>query len=48
MSAAAAGGETVFPNVDDSLKVTGEGWSDCAKQGLAHKPVKGDALMFYR
>ncbi|KAF6262892.1 hypothetical protein COO60DRAFT_1493280 [Scenedesmus sp. NREL 46B-D3] len=41
------GGETVFPNVDESLRVSGQGWSDCAKQGLAHKPVKGDALMFY-
>lgn len=41
------GGETVFPNVDESLRVSGEGWSDCARQGLAHKPVKGDALMFY-
>eukprot|EP00879_Flechtneria_rotunda_P002604 GHRR01002805.1.p1 GENE.GHRR01002805.1~~GHRR01002805.1.p1 ORF type:complete len:312 (+),score=60.59 GHRR01002805.1:150-1085(+) len=41
------GGETVFPDVDPSLKVEGEGWSDCAKNGLAHKPKKGDALMFY-
>ncbi|KAF3330219.1 prolyl 4-hydroxylase subunit alpha-1-like protein [Carex littledalei] len=42
------GGETVFPDA--------EGWesqpkdntfSDCAKGGLAVKPVKGDAVLFY-
>eukprot|EP00878_Enallax_costatus_P015111 GHUV01015823.1.p1 GENE.GHUV01015823.1~~GHUV01015823.1.p1 ORF type:complete len:220 (+),score=29.90 GHUV01015823.1:209-868(+) len=40
------GGETVFPYADQ--KVSGPGWSECALQGLAHKPKKGDALMFYR
>lgn len=40
------GGETVFPDAD--RKVSGEGWSECALKGLANKPVKGDALMFYR
>ncbi len=39
------GGETVFPNAD--RKVTGEEWSECAKRGLAVKPFKGDAVMFY-
>ncbi|EFJ44873.1 hypothetical protein VOLCADRAFT_82641 [Volvox carteri f. nagariensis] len=39
------GGETVLPHADQ--KVSGEGWSECAKRGLAVKPVKGDALMFY-
>jgi len=28
-------------------KVSGPGWSECALKGLAHKPQKGDALMFY-
>ncbi len=40
------GGETVFPEAD--TKVTGPEWSDCAKQGLAVKTKKGDALLFYR
>lgn len=40
------GGETVFP--DAERKVSGSGWSECALKGLANKPVKGDALMFYR
>lgn len=31
------GGETVFPSADQ--KVQGPGWSDCARQGLAVKPV---------
>eukprot|EP00878_Enallax_costatus_P025017 GHUV01026734.1.p1 GENE.GHUV01026734.1~~GHUV01026734.1.p1 ORF type:complete len:169 (+),score=33.04 GHUV01026734.1:608-1114(+) len=42
-----AGGETVFPHADKSVHVSGSGWSECARQGLAHKPVKGDALLFY-
>ncbi len=28
-------------------QVSGPEWSQCAKQGLAVKPVRGDALMFY-
>lgn len=40
------GGETVFPDADS--KVSGPGWSECALKGLANKPRKGDALMFYR
>eukprot|EP00775_Hariotina_reticulata_P001675 gene1675-2018_t len=39
------GGETVFPDAEH--KVSGPGWSECALKGLAHKPKKGDALMFY-
>lgn len=39
------GGETVFPNADQ--RVHGPEWSSCAKQGLAVKPVRGDAVMFY-
>ena len=31
------GGETVFPNA--ARKSTGEGWSDCARQGMAVKAV---------
>lgn len=39
------GGETVFPLAD--RKVSGPGWSDCALDGFAIKPVKGDAVMLY-
>lgn len=39
------GGETVFPNAQ--TKVTGPEWSDCAKNGLAVKTRKGDALLFF-
>ncbi|KAF8063844.1 TRN1 [Scenedesmus sp. PABB004] len=39
------GGETVFPYAE--RKVSGPGWSDCARQGLANKPRRGDALFFY-
>lgn len=28
-------------------QVSGDEWSDCAKKGLAVKPVQGDALLFY-
>jgi prolyl 4-hydroxylase len=38
----------VFPSVDASQRVQGPGWSECALKGLAHKPRKGDALLFYR
>jgi len=40
------GGETVFPNAQ--TKVTGPEWSECAKNGLAVKTRKGDALLFFR
>ena len=36
----------VFPNAE--TKVSGDGWSDCAKKGLAVKTRKGDALLFFR
>ncbi|PSC71217.1 putative prolyl 4-hydroxylase 6 isoform B [Micractinium conductrix] len=39
------GGETVFPYAEK--KVEGEGWSECARRGLAVKAVKGNALLFY-
>lgn len=39
------GGETVFPSAP--VKVSGPGWSECARAGFAVKPRKGDALMFY-
>ena len=35
----------MFPDADK--KMSGSEWSDCAKQGLAVKTFKGDALMFY-
>ncbi|KAL8545877.1 hypothetical protein ACS0TY_005843 [Phlomoides rotata] len=40
------GGETVFPEANDR-QVKGDDWSDCAKQGKAVKPRKGDALLFF-
>ena len=40
------GGETVFPNAQ--TKVSGPEWSDCAKQGLAVKTRRRDALLFFR
>ncbi|KAF6256843.1 hypothetical protein COO60DRAFT_1471072 [Scenedesmus sp. NREL 46B-D3] len=39
------GGETVFPDAEQ--RVEGPGWSECALKGLANKPKRGDALMFY-
>lgn len=39
------GGETVFPDAD--RKVTGSEWSECARQGLAVKAVRGNALLFF-
>lgn len=39
------GGETVFPYATPA--VTGDGWSDCAKAGLAVKAKRGNALLFY-
>ncbi len=40
------GGETVFPSSTDH-PVYGDGWSDCAKRGLAVRPRKGDAVLFF-
>ena len=39
------GGETVFPSA--SRKVSGPQWSECAREGFAVKPKRGDALLFY-
>ena len=42
------GGETVFPNAAaPASQLAGGNWSKCAQQGLAVKPVKGDALLFW-
>ncbi|WVZ60922.1 hypothetical protein U9M48_010880, partial [Paspalum notatum var. saurae] len=42
------GGETVFPNaVGSHLQYKDETWSECARSGLAVKPKKGDALLFF-
>lgn len=40
------GGETVFPYAKGD-PVSGDEWSECAKQGLAVKAVKRNALLFY-
>eukprot|EP00884_Botryococcus_braunii_P010482 jgi/Botrbrau1/19435/Bobra.0338s0058.2 len=45
LTEAEEGGETVFPEAE--TKVDGEGWSECARKGLAVKTRKGDALLFY-
>ncbi|TKV90735.1 hypothetical protein SEVIR_9G048200v4 [Setaria viridis] len=42
------GGETVFPSAEGGhLQYKDETWSDCARSGLAVKPKKGDALLFF-
>ncbi|OWM71607.1 hypothetical protein CDL15_Pgr005794 [Punica granatum] len=42
------GGETVFPNAEAASKQPkDDSWSDCAKNGYAVKPRKGDALLFF-
>ncbi|KAL5980631.1 putative prolyl 4-hydroxylase 7 [Asimina triloba] len=44
----AMGGETIFPNSelkDSQLK--DDTWSECARDGFAVKPKKGDALLFF-
>ncbi|KAJ3674578.1 hypothetical protein LUZ60_005194 [Juncus effusus] len=42
------GGETIFPNAEGKdLQVKDETWSECAKQGLAVKAIKGDAVLFF-
>ncbi|XP_044480222.1 probable prolyl 4-hydroxylase 7 [Mangifera indica] len=42
------GGETVFPDAEGKLsQPKDDSWSDCAKQGYAVKPRKGDALLFF-
>ncbi|KAF3785544.1 putative prolyl 4-hydroxylase 7 [Nymphaea thermarum] len=41
------GGETVFPNSEGVVQEKDDSWSDCAKSGLAVKPRKGDAILFF-
>ncbi|CAL8472010.1 g11552 [Coccomyxa elongata] len=41
------GGETVFPNSTGPVHVSDPAFSKCAQQGVAVKPVKGDALLLY-
>ncbi|KAJ3670169.1 hypothetical protein LUZ60_010493 [Juncus effusus] len=42
------GGETVFPNAEGwESQPKDDSFSDCARKGLAVKPVKGDAVLFY-
>ncbi|XP_044485494.1 probable prolyl 4-hydroxylase 4 [Mangifera indica] len=47
----AKGGETVFPNAEEPphhrAPATDEDLSECAKRGIAVKPRKGDALLFF-
>lgn len=45
LSTPEAGGETVFPA--SATQTPRAGLSDCVQSGLAHKPVKGDLLLFY-
>lgn len=45
------GGETVFPNAEELSRrrsmTSEEDMSDCGKKGVAVKPHKGDALLFF-
>eukprot|EP00252_Welwitschia_mirabilis_P015407 TRINITY_DN3387_c0_g1_i1.p1 TRINITY_DN3387_c0_g1~~TRINITY_DN3387_c0_g1_i1.p1 ORF type:complete len:283 (+),score=31.14 TRINITY_DN3387_c0_g1_i1:155-1003(+) len=45
------GGETVFPTAEEDrryrMQVNKNDLSDCAKKGVAVKPKKGDALLFF-
>ncbi|KAG7559094.1 Prolyl 4-hydroxylase alpha subunit [Arabidopsis thaliana x Arabidopsis arenosa] len=42
------GGETVFPTwMGKTPQLKDDSWSECAKQGYAVKPRKGDALLFF-
>ncbi|WMV17477.1 hypothetical protein MTR67_010862, partial [Solanum verrucosum] len=42
------GGETVFPRSEAAdSQPKGDDWSNCAKDGYAVKPKKGDALLFF-
>ncbi|XP_039139152.1 probable prolyl 4-hydroxylase 6 [Dioscorea cayenensis subsp. rotundata] len=48
LSNVSKGGETIFPNSEGKLsQPKDETWSDCAKNGYAVKPAKGDALLFF-
>jgi hypothetical protein len=42
------GGETVFPHVPKlPHQTTANGWSNCSQKGLALRPRKGDATLFW-
>ncbi|KAJ4767538.1 2-oxoglutarate (2OG) and Fe(II)-dependent oxygenase superfamily protein [Rhynchospora pubera] len=42
------GGETIFPNSEEKhSQPKDDTWSDCARNGYAVKPRKGDALLFF-
>jgi prolyl 4-hydroxylase len=41
------GGETVFPNIKPSPQQKPGEFSECAMQGLAVKPRKGDGVVFW-
>uniref|UniRef100_A0A7I4BY86 procollagen-proline 4-dioxygenase n=1 Tax=Physcomitrium patens TaxID=3218 RepID=A0A7I4BY86_PHYPA len=41
------GGETVFPSSEDRGGPKDDSWSACGKTGVAVKPRKGDALLFF-
>ncbi|XAR71214.1 Procollagen-proline dioxygenase [Bertholletia excelsa] len=42
------GGETIFPDSEaKAAQPKDDSWSDCAKNGYAVKPQKGDALLFF-
>ncbi|CAI5939811.1 unnamed protein product [Closterium sp. NIES-64] len=41
------GGETAFPESEEDTVVKDDSWSDCGKKGIAAKPRKGDALLFF-
>ncbi|KAJ7521897.1 hypothetical protein O6H91_19G073400 [Diphasiastrum complanatum] len=41
------GGETVFPASTEDSQYKDDSWSDCGKRGVAVKPRKGDALLFF-
>ncbi|XP_010272176.2 PREDICTED: probable prolyl 4-hydroxylase 7 [Nelumbo nucifera] len=48
LSNVSKGGETVFPDAENKmLQEKDDSWSDCAKNGYAVKPIKGDALLFF-
>ncbi|XP_044497820.1 probable prolyl 4-hydroxylase 4 [Mangifera indica] len=51
LSDVAKGGETVFPNAEEPphrrIPATHDDLSECAKRGIAVKPRKGDALLFF-
>lgn len=52
LSNVAKGGETVFPSAEEFIRIrtsvnNGDDLSECGKKGIAVKPRKGDALLFF-